>query len=231
MRMSAHCHGALGGLQIALAMGMQIGSFARMDLGATMRNVFYIGAVLVLLAGSATAQNKVGGAGASATQPNTTKPDTTTLATGADSMIDSPGFDVFGNDLPAIRDVELEQCRAFCVETSVCVAMTYRQDLRRCYPKSSASLLVRNTKSDAAIKSAIQANLKISAFELFPQSDVQGLDYANSKTADAQSCLALCEADKNCNAFAYATTNKTCYLKATVGAVIDAPAVVSGKRN
>jgi hypothetical protein len=212
-------------------MRAQIGSFASVKKAAAMWKVIYVGAALALLAGSATAQNRVGGAGAGATQPTTTKPDTTSLTAGAGTMLDSPGFDVFGDDLPAIRDIELDQCRAMCSATPLCVAVTYREDLRRCYPKSSASLLVRNTKSDAAIKSAIQANLKIGAFELFPQSDVQGLDYANSKTPDAQSCLALCEADKNCNAFAYATTNKTCYLKATVGAVIDAPAVVSGKRN
>jgi hypothetical protein len=147
-----------------------------------------------------------------------------------DSMFDAQGYDVFGVDLKPVRDVTFQQCRQACDETESCVAITYRQDLRRCYPKSAATTMVRNAKSDAAIKSRVKDQLRVSPFDFFPQYDVNGQDYSDVKVADAQSCLQVCENDQSCRAFAYATKNKTCYLKSSANGVLDAPAVVSGIR-
>lgn len=147
-----------------------------------------------------------------------------------DPMFDAQGYDVFGVDLKPVRDVSFQQCREACSETSSCVAVTYRQDLRRCYPKSKAKTMVRNAKSDAAIKSRVKGQIRVSKFDFFPQYDVSGQDYADQKVSDAQACLEVCENDQTCRAFAYATKNKTCYLKSTANGVLEAPAVVSGIR-
>jgi uncharacterized caspase-like protein len=147
-----------------------------------------------------------------------------------DPMFDAPGYDVFGVDMKAVRNISFVQCRAACAETQSCVAITYRQDLRRCYPKSAATVIVRNTKSDAAFKTRLKGKIRVSKFDFFPQYDVSGSDYADLKVNDAQSCLDVCENDQGCRAFAYATKNKTCYLKSTANGVNEAPAVVSGVR-
>ncbi len=148
-----------------------------------------------------------------------------------ETMEELQGFDMFGTDLKPIRDVTFRQCHDICAENRNCVAVTYRQDLQRCYPKSKARLLVRNAKSDAAYKIRIKSKLRTSEFDFLPQSDLHGSDYADVKVSDAQTCLDICEKDSSCMGFAYATKNKTCYLKSTAQGVTDAPAVVSGIRN
>lgn len=147
-----------------------------------------------------------------------------------DPMFDVQGYDVFGVDLKPVRDVTFQQCRQACADTTSCVAVTYRSDLRRCYPKSKATTMVRNAKSDAAIKSQLKDKVRVSKFDFFPQYDVSGVDYSDLKVGDAQACLEVCEKDQTCRAFAYATKNKTCYLKSTANGVLEAPAVVSGIR-
>jgi serine protease Do len=186
-------------------------------------------ATLLLMSGFATAQNKTGGSTKSPSKPDLTA-NTTANQTSAD-MIDRLGFDIFGIDLPAIRNLTFEQCRNACAESQDCLAVTYRQDLQRCYPKASAKLIVRNQKSDASILPGPLARVEELPFELFPQSDIPGFDLTNSKADDAQACLALCAADPACNAFAYATRNKMCYLKAQSGTPVDAPAIVAGQRS
>jgi hypothetical protein len=148
-----------------------------------------------------------------------------------ETMIESQGFDLFGTDLKPVRNVTFRQCRDLCAGDQSCVAVTYRSDLERCFPKSKVKIMVHNSKSDAAVKQSARARLRLSDFDFFPQYDVHGLDYADTKTNDAQSCLAVCEKDSNCKSFAFATKNKTCYLKSTALGVTDAPAVVSGIRN
>ncbi len=155
---------------------------------------------------------------------------TQTISSQNAGMTEAFGFDVFGTDLKPIRDVTFQACRDACAIIDGCAAISYRDDLKRCYPKTNVTLMVRNSKSAVAVKKQFEAGLRVSPFEFLPQSDVAGTDYAESKTEDAQSCLAQCEADKTCKAFAYATKNKTCYLKSSAQSVSVAPAVVSGIR-
>jgi Caspase domain/PAN domain len=140
------------------------------------------------------------------------------------------GYDIFGTDLKSIRDVSFDDCQSFCAADQSCVAVSYRADLQRCYPKSDATLAVRNAKVSYAIKPQAQNNLRTSVFEFLPQMDVAGTDIGEAKVADPQACLSLCESDQRCNAFAYAVNNKTCYFKSTFYDFANAPKVVSGVR-
>lgn len=146
------------------------------------------------------------------------------------TLVQQLGYDIFGTDLKSVRDVSFDDCQSFCASSTVCVAVSYRADLRRCYPKSNATLAVRNAKVSYAIKLQAQNALRTSGFEFLPQMDVLGTDVGEAQADNPQACLDLCEANGNCNAFSYAVNNKTCYFKSTFVSFSDAPKVVSGVR-
>jgi uncharacterized caspase-like protein len=145
-------------------------------------------------------------------------------------LVPQLGFDVFGDDLEPLRDMTFEGCQSTCAATDACVAVSFRADLNRCYPKSTAVLAVRNAKVSYAIKYNVLANLRVSRFEFLPQADVSGNEYGEAKAANPQECLEICEKDKNCAAFSYATSNKVCYFKSSIADVIASPKIVSGVR-
>jgi uncharacterized caspase-like protein len=145
-------------------------------------------------------------------------------------LVAQVGFDVFGDDLEPLRDMTFESCQNACAATDTCVAVSFRADLNRCYPKSTAVLAVRNAKVSYAIKYNVLANLRVSRFEFLPQADVTGTEYNDVKAQNPQDCLEICEKDKNCAAFSYAVSNKVCYFKSSIADVIASPKVVSGVR-
>jgi uncharacterized caspase-like protein len=145
-------------------------------------------------------------------------------------LVAQVGFDVFGDDLEPLRDMTFESCQNACAATDTCVAVSFRADLNRCYPKSTAVLAVRNAKVSYAIKYNVLANLRVSRFEFLPQADVTGTEYSEAKAQTPQDCLEICEKDKNCAAFSYAVSNKVCYFKSSIADVIASPKVVSGVR-
>jgi Caspase domain/PAN domain len=145
-------------------------------------------------------------------------------------MIEADGFDVFGTDLEALRDVTFTDCSAICAANSSCAAVSYRSDLKRCYVKSAVSLLVQNAKSAISVKPDVQANLRASNFQIVPQADYPGFDIGDVKLESTQDCLQACESRSDCQAFAYVTRNKTCWLKSGYGEAVAAPPVVSGIR-
>lgn len=145
-------------------------------------------------------------------------------------LVQQLGYDIFGTDLKSVRDVSFDACQNFCAADNGCVAVSYRADLRRCYPKSDVTLAVRNAKVSYAIKLKALDFLRTSGFEFLPQMDVVGADAGEAKAASPQACLALCEASASCNAFSYAVNNKTCYFKSSFASFTDAPKVVSGVR-
>jgi hypothetical protein len=146
------------------------------------------------------------------------------------TLVQQVGFDIFGTDLKSVRDVSFDDCQSICASDATCMAVSYRADLQRCYPKSDATLAVRNAKVSYAIKLQAQNGLRTSGFEFMPQTDVLGTDIGEAKAPDPQACLSLCEANESCNAFAYAVNNKTCYFKSTFYDFATAPKVVSGVR-
>ena len=146
------------------------------------------------------------------------------------TLIQQNGYDVFGDDLQPIRDVSFSACQTACAAMGQCVAVSYRADLNRCYPKSTATLAVRNGKVNYAIKEQALGRLKVSSFEFVPQADVVGTEYGDAKAKNPQACLEMCERDSNCAAFSYAVNNKTCYFKTSVANVIANKKVVSGVR-
>jgi hypothetical protein len=146
------------------------------------------------------------------------------------TLVQQVGYDIFGTDLKSIRDVSFDECQNLCATDASCIAISYRADLQRCYPKSDATLAVRNAKVSYAIKLQAQNSLRISGFEFLPQMDVMGTDVGEAKAADPQACLNLCESDSRCNAFSYAVNNQTCYFKSTFASFSDAPKVVSAVR-
>jgi hypothetical protein len=89
-----------------------------------------------------------------------------------------------------------------------------------------------NGKVDIAMKADIRDRVRISDFEVLPQSDIPGGDlFPNStKAKSAQGCLEMCENTSGCNAFSYVTSNKACWLKSGVSALVGNPPVVSGRR-
>lgn len=145
-------------------------------------------------------------------------------------LVQQLGFDVFGEDLEPLRDMTFENCQNACASNDACVAISFRADLNRCYPKSTAVLAVRNAKTSYAIKYNVLANLRVSRFEFLPQSDVTGNEYGEAKAKNPQECLDICERDKNCSAFSYAVGNKVCYFKSSIADVVNSPKVVSGVR-
>jgi uncharacterized caspase-like protein len=148
----------------------------------------------------------------------------------ANVLVQQPGYDVFGQDLEPLRDMTFESCQNACTAIEACVAVSFRADLNRCYPKATAVLAVRNAKVSYAIKYNVLANLRVSRFEFLPQADVSGNDYGEAKAANPQECLEICEKDKNCSAFSYATNNKICYFKSSIADIIASPKIVSGVR-
>ncbi len=173
----------------------------------------------------AEARNKIE-ALSSISAPQVTPPQTTL------HMVESKGYDVFGSDINTVKGIEFSACSAACDGNPNCAAVSYRSDLRRCYLKSSATLIVLNNKVSVALKSDLQDNVRVSDFEMLPQSDIPGSDlFPNSaKAASAQNCLEMCENTSGCNAFSYVTSNRACWLKSGVGSIIDNPPVVSGRR-
>ncbi len=147
-------------------------------------------------------------------------------------MVQSIGFDVFGSDINSIKNLSFAACSEVCAGDPNCAAASYRSDLQRCYLKSSATLVVLNGKADMAIKAKVRNSVRISDFELLPQTDVPGGDlFPNSvKTKSAQGCLEVCETTTGCNAFSFVTSNNACWLKSGAGSVLDNPPVVSGRR-
>jgi hypothetical protein len=147
-------------------------------------------------------------------------------------MVESKGFDVFGSDINTVKGIEFSACSAACDSNPNCAAVSYRSDLRRCYLKSTATLIVLNSKVSVALKSDLQDNVRVSDFEMLPQNDIPGSDlFPNSaKASSAQNCLEMCENTSGCNAFSYVTSNKACWLKSGVGSIIANPPVVSGRR-
>ena len=162
----------------------------------------------------------------SKTAPQVTPPPT------SPRMVESKGMDVFGSDINTVKDVEFSACSAACDSNPNCAAASYRSDLRRCYLKSTATLIVLNSKVSVALKSDLQGNVRVSNFEMLPQNDIPGSDlFPNSaKASSAQNCLEMCENTSGCNAFSYVTSNKACWLKSGVGSIIGNPPVVSGRR-
>jgi hypothetical protein len=148
------------------------------------------------------------------------------------SMLERSGYDVSGKDIQTLRNVGFNECSNTCATTSACVAAAYREDLRRCYLKSTATLMIRNDKVRMAIRSDLRKSVRTSAIEMLPQVDFPGGDmFPNSTKVDtAQSCLRLCEKTNGCNGFSYVTSNKACWLKAGILNSQDSPAVVSGLR-
>jgi uncharacterized caspase-like protein len=151
-------------------------------------------------------------------------------AASAETMIEAAGFDLFGTDSETLRNVTFESCSAACKASSTCAAVTYRADLQRCYMKSGVSLLVRNDTTAIAIKSTLQDKVRTVEFQMRPQTDLPGFDFADEKQDNAQACLLRCEAQSDCKAFAYVTSNRTCWLKNGFGQAVAAPPVVSGFR-
>jgi hypothetical protein len=147
-------------------------------------------------------------------------------------MAQATGFDVSGTDIRTLKNVDFDTCSASCSATENCVAAAYRRDLRRCYLKSSAILIIQNSKVDMTIRANVQNSVPVSAFEMLPQTDIPGNDLQNIsvKLDYAQECLRLCESTNGCNAFSYVTANKACWLKSGAGAAVANPPVVSGLR-
>jgi hypothetical protein len=142
------------------------------------------------------------------------------------------GYDVSGVDIRTLKNIDFDSCGTSCSNTEGCVAAAYRSDLKRCYMKSTANLIIRNSKVSLVIRSSIQPAVPVSAFEMLPQSDIPGNDLNGTsvKLDFAQDCLRLCENTSGCNAFSYVTANKACWLKASAGNIVDNPPVVSGIR-
>ncbi len=147
-------------------------------------------------------------------------------------MVESQGFDVFGHDIGSEKGLDFSGCSASCAGNPQCAAAAYRPDLRRCYLKSTATLVVLNGKVDIAMKADIRDRVRISDFEVLPQNDIPGGDlFPNStKAKSAQGCLEMCENTSGCNAFSYVTSNKACWLKSGVSNLVANPPVVSGRR-
>jgi hypothetical protein len=146
------------------------------------------------------------------------------------ALVSAQGFDLFGSDGPVVRNVSFDQCNVACQNDSSCAAVSYRADLKRCYMKTSVTLLVRNAKSAVGVKPEAQANMRTSNFEIVPQTDFPGNDITDMKLNSAQECLQVCEERSDCAAFAYVTTIKQCWLKSSAGPTVAAPPVVSGLR-
>jgi PAN domain len=127
-------------------------------------------------------------------------------------MAESQGFDVFGHDIGSVKGLDFSGCSAACAANPQCAAAAYRPDLRRCYLKSTATLVVLNGKVDIAMKADIRDRVRFSDFEMLPQS------------------LEMCENTSGCNAFSYVTSNRACWLKSGVSNLVGNPPVVSGRR-
>ncbi len=147
-------------------------------------------------------------------------------------MTQATGYDVSGTDIRTLKNVDFDTCTSSCSATENCVAAAYRRDLRRCYMKSTANLIIQNGKVELTIRANVQGSVPVSAFEMLPQTDMPGNDMQGiSVTLNfAQDCLRLCESTNGCNAFSYVTANKACWLKASAGALVANPPVVSGQR-
>jgi Caspase domain/PAN domain len=148
------------------------------------------------------------------------------------AMNQSSGYDVLGTDMRTLKNIDFDSCSTACSNEESCVAAAYRSDLKRCYMKSTADLLIQNSKVDLVIRARIQPAVPVSAFEMLPQTDIPGNDLNGSsvKLNFAQDCLRLCENTSGCNAFSYVTANKACWLKASVRDRVPNPPVVSGMR-
>lgn len=149
-----------------------------------------------------------------------------------DRMVESQGFDVFGHDIGSVKGLDFSGCSAACAANSNCAAAAYRSDLRRCYLKSTATLVVLNGKVNIAMKTDIRDRVRTSDFEVLPQSDIPGGDLfpSSAKAKSAQGCLEMCENTSGCNAFSFVTSNKACWLKSGVSGLVGNPPVVSGRR-
>jgi Caspase domain/PAN domain len=149
-----------------------------------------------------------------------------------EQMYERLGYDVSGNDIQTLRGVGFSDCSDACANMAKCAAAAYRNDLQRCYLKSTATLVIKNEKVNMILRASLRKSVRTSEIEMLPQIDLPGGDmFPNSSKVDsAQKCLRLCEKTNGCNGFSYVTSNKACWLKASFVEATDSPAVVSGMK-
>ncbi len=145
-------------------------------------------------------------------------------------MVERRGYDVSGNDILTLKNIDFLSCSNACENMQGCSAAAYRADLQRCYLKSTATLIMKNNKVDMTIRASQSDTTRVSRFEVLPQVDIPGNDLfpTSTKIDSAQNCLQLCEKTNGCNAFSYVTSNKACWLKSGAASSTNNPPVVSG---
>lgn len=143
-------------------------------------------------------------------------------------MRDAFGYDAIGFDYKTLRDVSYDQCKRQCGREGLCQAVTFNTRYNVCFLKQKAPVLVRNSDAASAYDTSLAADLLITDFSVYADTDAPGGDYARLREADFVGCTVACLMEDQCRAFAYVRKTKDCWLKDRIGAVRDMKGVEFG---
>lgn len=143
-------------------------------------------------------------------------------------MRDAFGYDAIGFDYATLRNVSYNQCKRECATDGACQAVTYNQRYNVCFLKSNALVLVRNSDAAAAYDTSLAADMLITDFSVYANTDAPGGDYNRIRNADFVSCTIRCLTDGRCRAFSYVRKTKDCWMKDRVGNVRELKGVEFG---
>ena len=122
--------------------------------------------------------------------------------------------DMYGGDLPLLRDVDDASCANACRTDAHCVAYSYDTWKRACYPKSTINELLTDARSITAVRTDVTApgsSQKPIIFETFHNQAFPAQADAASKPAHSfEECQALCGRSTSCVALTYVGARHSC---------------------
>lgn len=141
------------------------------------------------------------------------------------------GLDFYGGDLASFRTPDAVQCATACTDDRVCKAFTYNANPN--IKKGPNCFLKSGTSRPVAYRDAISGVLLTGeddapVFEVTSTEGVefeQGVDYTGGDLQStpvagvrtAKGCSAACQLNGACKAFSFASKQKQCWLKGSVG--------------
>lgn len=146
----------------------------------------------------------------------------------SNQFIEELGSDVLGFDYATVKDVSNKQCLSACEADRACVAVTYNKEVRFCFLKNNALIIIKNRDAIANFHRSKATDIVHAPMTVYAARDMQGGDYREIKNSNFVSCTVECMRDKACLAFSYIRKNGTCWMKNRTGTISRATGIDLG---
>jgi len=138
--------------------------------------------------------------------------------------------DMVGFDYQTLRGISLPGCRSACKASARCRAFTFNTRHDICFLKDDAMISIRNEDAVGGVDRSLLDDVLVSGFRVQSDVDSVGGDFARLRDSDFIGCFIECAANTRCNAFAYVSDRRECWLKDRVGVISPQPGVEFGFR-